>query len=130
MKTRLIVAIITTLLDDVIILALLIWGLPRLGIKLPIPVFVVIGIILIILSILIYISGSKALRKKVPKGMTDMTGLTGTVISNLDPEGMIRIKGERWKAKTYGETIYCGEEVIVTGQSGLTLFVHKEKAER
>ena len=49
-----------------------------------------------------------------------MHGLTG-----LAPEGLVRIKGELWKAKSASGSMDIGEKVIVVGQDGLELTVRK-----
>lgn len=125
MRGRLIIAVITTLLDEAVIIVLLLWGLPRLGITLPVPALVVIGILWTGFAVLLYISGSKVLRKKPVTGLTNLIGFKGTVVKPISPEGMVRINGELWSARSLEGSIKSGEVIIVEGQDRLTLLVRK-----
>lgn len=72
----------------------------------------------------------RARKKKPGTGREEMLGLKGKVIRTLEPEGMIRIRGELWRAKSKnGERIPAGEEVEVVGVEGLTLIVVKSGGE-
>lgn len=72
----------------------------------------------------------KARKKKPGTGREEMMGMKGKVIQTLEPEGMIRIRGELWKAKSKnGEKIPAGEEVEVVGVEGLMLIVVRSGGE-
>ena len=125
-RLRLIVAVVTTLLDEALILFLILWGLPRLGVDLPLYAMVIIGLLWTAFAVFLYISGTKALRRKPVTGLTDMTGSRGIVVKELRPEGMVKINGELWAARSiYGETIPKGERIVVENQAGLKLTVRK-----
>ena len=104
---------------------LILWGLPRLGITLPVPVLAVIGILWTGFAVLLYVSGSKVLRKKPVPGLTNLIGFKGKVVKPISPEGMIKVNGELWAARSAEGVIKSGEEVIVEGQDGLILLVRK-----
>lgn len=123
--TRLIIAILSTLLEEAVLAAFLLWGLPQLGIHLPLPVLIVLMAALVAYAVITYRLGSRALRKKPVAGLSDMVGTKGKVVSRLDPEGLVRIKGELWKARSAAGRIDTGEEVTVVGQEGLKLIVRK-----
>jgi membrane-bound ClpP family serine protease len=125
MSTRLIIAIVTTILEEAAIAAVFLWGLPKLGVDLPIFVMVIIMVAWLGYAVFTYRMGSRALRKKPVAGLMDMVGSKGEVAKRLDPEGMVRIKGELWQAKSDGGDIDSGEEVTVVGQEGLKLIVRK-----
>ena len=125
MKGRLIIAIISTLLEEVALVAAVLWGLPRLGINIPIWVLVIVMLAWAIYTVITYRMGSRALRRKPVAGMTAMLGSEGEVVSPLVPEGMVRIKGELWKAKSESGKMDTGEEVVVVGQDRLKLIVCK-----
>ena len=55
-----------------------------------------------------------------------MIGLTGYVITPLDPEGLVRAHGELWKAECTGDTIEYQEEIVVIGVQGLKLLVKRK----
>jgi membrane-bound serine protease (ClpP class) len=54
-----------------------------------------------------------------------MVGSQGKVVSPLDPQGVVRIKGELWKATSAAGRIDTGEEVTVVRQEGLKLIVRQ-----
>jgi membrane-bound serine protease (ClpP class) len=54
-----------------------------------------------------------------------MVGSRGEVVKSLDPEGMVKIRGELWKAKSAGRKINVGTEVVVVGREGLKLIVRR-----
>ncbi|MCJ7426301.1 MAG: NfeD family protein [Dehalococcoidales bacterium] len=124
--TRLIIAILSTLVEEAALAALLLWGLPQLGIHLPLPVLIVLMVALVTYAVITYRLGSRALRRKPEGGLSDMLGMRGEVVRSLDPEGMVKIKGELWRAKSAGRKIDTGEEVTVVGQNGLKLIVERE----
>ena len=125
MTPRLIVAILSTLLEEAALAALLLWGLPQLGIHLPLPVLILLMAALVAYAVITYRLGSQALRKKPVAGLSDMVGSQGKVVSPLDPQGVVRIKGELWKATSAAGRIDTGEEVTVVRQEGLKLIVRQ-----
>lgn len=68
----------------------------------------------------------KAQRRKVTTGMEGLVGQTGTVASDLAPEGYVFISGELWRAKS-PEPLEKGAPVRVLKVEHLTLIVEKEK---
>jgi len=128
MNGRLLIAVVTTILDEALVIFMLVWGLPKLGIKLPVTVLVAIGIVWTGFAVLLYVSGSKILRKKPLAGQTDMIGFQGRVVKDLSPAGMIKINGELWAARSAAGNIRKNEEVEVESQDGLTLIVRKPKS--
>jgi len=60
-------------------------------------------------------------------GPESMIGKRGVVVEPLDPEGLIEVEGELWKAVSKKrERISTGEKVRVVGNRGLTLIVERE----
>jgi membrane-bound ClpP family serine protease len=126
MTTRLIIAIITTALEEAAIAVAVLWLLPKIDVHIPLFALILIMLAWLGLAVFTYHMGSRALRKKPAGGLSDMLGTRGEVVRSLDPEGMIRIRGELWEAKSAGRKINAGEEVIVVGQKGLKLVVERE----
>jgi membrane-bound serine protease (ClpP class) len=63
-------------------------------------------------------------RATVVTGQEDLIGQVGVVRQTLDPEGLVFVHGELWRAKTNGEPVPPGEQVRVEGlDDGLTLTV-------
>jgi len=69
--------------------------------------------------------GIKAQTRKPVTGMEGMIGETGEVISDLEPEGQVRVHGEIWNAECPDETVSKGSKVVVTGVKNLKLIVRK-----
>jgi membrane-bound ClpP family serine protease len=126
MTTRLIIAIITTALEEAAIAVAVLWLLPKIDVHIPLFALILIMLAWLGLAVFTYLLGTRALRKKPEGGLSDMLGTRGEVVKSLDPEGMVRIRGELWEAKSAGRKINAGEEVIVVGQKGLKLVVERE----
>ena len=62
--------------------------------------------------------------KQIPDHF-EMVGRQGTALNDLNPEGYVRINGERWKAVTKGRhtTVLAGNKIQVVGIHGLQLVV-------
>ena len=107
-------------------MVIVLWGLPQIGIHIPLPGLIALVVVWGTVSVIIYRMGSRALRRKPVTGLSDMTDSKGKVISPLAPSGVVRIKGELWEAKSASSRrIKAGEEVIVVGQDSLKLVVRK-----
>lgn len=126
---RLIVAIISDLFEEAAIVIIVLWGLPRLGIHIPLAGLIALMVVWAAISVLIYLAGSRALCRKPEPGLPDMTGSKGKVVSPLAPEGLISIRGELWVAKSINGDAGMGEEVNVVEREGLKLIVRKETAD-
>jgi membrane-bound ClpP family serine protease len=127
MSVRRILAILSTLLDEVALAAIILWGLPRLGIHIPLAGLIALMAALVAYAVITYRLGSKALGKKPVVGLSDMVGSRGKVVTPLDPQGLVRIKGELWESTSADRRINTGEEVIVVGQDRLKLTVRRDK---
>ena len=125
MKGRLIIAIVSTTLEEAALAAGVLWGLPRLGIHIPLWVLIIVMLAWGAYTVTTYRMGSRALRKKPIAGLLDMVGSEGKVVSPLVPEGLVRIKGELWMAKSASGRMDTGVEVTVVGQNRLKLIVRK-----
>ena len=125
MSARLIWAIFSTLLEEAAIAAIVLWGLPRLDIEIPLAGLIAVMVAWGAYSVITYRRGSRALKKKPLCGLPDMVGIQGEVVSPIAPEGLVRINGELWQAKSAGGRMDTGEEVTVVGQDGLKLVVRK-----
>ena len=124
MNGRLILAIISTLLEEVAIAVIVLLGLPRLGFYIPLPGLIAVMVLWLAYSVVIYRAGSRALRRK-PVISIPVIGSKGKVVSPLAPEGLVKIKGELWVATSAGKKLGVGSEVIVEEQDGLRLVVRR-----
>ena len=125
MSMRLIWAIVSTLLEEAALAVVVLWGLPQLDIHIPLAALIAVMVAWAAFSVFTYRKGTRALRKKPVIDLLPMVGSKGEVVSPLDPEGVIKIKGERWIAKSVRGRLDTGEEVTVVGQEGLKLIVRK-----
>lgn len=125
MTGRLILAIISTLLEEAAIAVIVLWGLPRVGIQIPPWGLAIIMLAWIVFSIITFRLGTRALIRKEVAGLPNMIGTKGKVVSSLTPEGLVRIKGELWVAKSTTGEMKPGSEVIVVAQERLKLVVRE-----
>jgi len=121
MSARLVLAIFSTLLEEAALVAVVLWGLPQLGIHIPRAGLIAMMVAWGAFSVFTYRMGSRALRRKPVVDLLPMIGSRGKVVSPLTPEGLVRIKGELWIVKSAGGRMDIGEEVTVVGQDGLKL---------
>lgn len=125
MRGRLIFAIISTLLEEAAIAVIVLWGLPQVGIQIPLWGLIIIMVAWITYSIITFRLGTRALRRKQVAGLPNMIGTKGKVVSPLTPEGLVRIKGELWVARSATGELKPGGEIIVVGQERLKLVVRE-----
>jgi membrane-bound ClpP family serine protease len=122
---RLILAIVSTSLEEVAIVAIWRWLLPEFGIKLSLPVLIGIMVAWALFSVTLFVVTTRILKKQVVVGLPTMIGSKGKVASSIAPEGLVRIKGELWGATSAAGNIDVGEQVEVVGEDGLKLVVRK-----
>ena len=63
-------------------------------------------------------------------GREGMIGLQGKVVTPLTPEGVIKVRGELWKASCTDDSIGTEEAVVVVGIEGLRLLVNRKNDAR
>ena len=113
-------SIITTLLEELALVAVVLWLLPRWGINIPLWGLILIMTALGTYDYITYRLGKKALDKK-PMISPDV-GSKCQVTKPLTPDGYVRVNGELWQA-TSSSAIDAGEEVVIVGIEGMTLLV-------
>ena len=85
------------------------------------------------LFVAVVVVGLARLRRYKPvHGKAEFSGTDAVVMQKLDPEGLVKLKGEIWQAVSKdGHTIEEGEKVRVYERQGITLLVgYPEKNER
>lgn len=115
----------STLLEEAALVAIVLIGLPEWDISVPLPILIIVMVVWATMAVIFYRAGSRALRRKPMAGLLSMVGGKGKVVSPLDTEGVIRINGELWGAKSAVGKIDVGEEVIVQRQDRTKLIVVK-----
>ncbi|MDP6646813.1 MAG: NfeD family protein [Dehalococcoidales bacterium] len=123
--TRLIFAIISALLEEAALVVIVLWGLPTLGVHIPLPGLIVLMALLITYSVFTYrlVGRTLKLQGKSVVGLSSLVGDKGQAVTPLAPEGMVKIKGELWVAYSVDGMIKSGETVKVVGQEKLKLLV-------
>jgi len=125
MKKRLIFAIISTILEEVAIVVIVRWGLPQVEIQIPLWGLIIIMVAWAAYSIFTFQMGTQALQRGQLVGLPNMIGAKGKVVSPLTPEGLVRIQGELWIARSDSSEMKPGGEVTVVGQERLKLVVRE-----
>ncbi len=90
------------------------------SLRLMAPTIVLIGGFFVIVSTLAF----RAYRSKPQSGMEGLVGEVGIVQKPIDPEGLVFVHGEYWRAVS-SEKLELGEKVAVEAVTGLILKVRK-----
>jgi membrane-bound ClpP family serine protease len=124
-NTILVWKIITSLFEQFVLVAAVLWILPLVDINLPLWVLAPATIVLQAYNVFSYRKSIHALRAQPIAGMTNMIGIQGETVSTLTPDGLVKIRGELWAATAANGSIVNGRSVIVVEQSGLKLVVRE-----
>ncbi len=127
-KARLILAFISTSVEEIAIYTIWRWGLPRLNIHLSLSVLITVMTAWATFSAIFFLFVTKVLRKQTLVGLPTMVGSKGKVIDPLNPVGLIKIKGETWQATSVEGNMDKGEEITVVRQDGLKLIVRRSRS--
>jgi membrane-bound serine protease (ClpP class) len=115
-----VLAIVTSLLEEAALAAVVLWLLPMVAIKIPLWGLIIMMIALGVYNYITYRLGMKALIKK-PMISPDI-GSRGRTTTPICPKGYVRIKGELWQASS-SSNIEAGVEIAVVGMEGMTLLI-------
>ena len=119
-------AVIGTVIELGIMVAIVVWGLPYVGIDMPFWVVVILALILIAFSVYTYNMGRRALNRKLLHEIESMIGSTGVVSTTNEKGGYIKIRGELWKAVSASK-LTIGDEVVVIDVDGFKLIVERKQ---
>ena len=87
---------------------------------------IVTGVLLALFFLFGMAAVVKAYRRKPETGKEELIGEIGRVVEDLSPEGLVKVRGELWRAISKdGSTIKVGERVKVLDVKGLTLIVER-----
>ncbi len=95
------------------------------SLQLMMPTLVLVGGFFVVVAALAF----RAYRRKPLVGAEGLVGETGVVRERLDPEGLVFVHGEIWKARS-GERLEPGERVRVERIEGLTLRVRQGRSRK
>jgi len=96
------------------------------SISIHLPISVILAVTLTTSAFFIFAIGMalRTHRKKVTTGKEGIIGEVGIAVSNIDPEGQVKIHGEYWKALS-NDKIKKNEKVKVIDVEGLKLIIEK-----
>jgi membrane-bound serine protease (ClpP class) len=86
-------------------------------------VIIMIAVLTLLFFLFAITLGIKAQKGKVSTGSQGIIDETGVAITDLDPEGEIKVHGEIWRAESIEDIIKSGSRVIVVSLSNLKLKV-------
>ena len=111
------------LLDEVVAFGVVLLVLWAFNISVPLPIIIFIALLLGTFAFIFHKVVIPSFHKKQTTGSEGMMGMEAKVVEPLAPEGIVRVEGELWQAKSVGENIALGEEVEILRLEGLTLMV-------
>ena len=115
--------LVTTIIEEAVLVAVLLWFLPHFGISIPIWLFAVLVSAWAGWSYLTYRMGRSAMSKTPAVGPEAMIGTICRSITPLCPKGQVQAGTELWRACSISGDIDTGVEVVIVGIKELTLFV-------
>ncbi len=115
--------LVTTIIQEVVLIAAVLWLLPHFGISIPIWLFVVLVLAWAAWSYLTYWLGKGVIGKPPAVGPEAMVGIICKTTTPLCPVGYVQAGIELWRARSISGDIDAGVEVVIVGMKGLTLFV-------
>ena len=122
---RLIIAIVTTALQEVAIYVIWSWLLPEWGIYMSREALIGVMIFWGLFATWLFIFTTRTLKRQTVVGLPTMVGSRGRASSPLAPNGMVRIKGELWTATAAEGEVKKGDDVEVVAEDGLKLIVRR-----
>jgi membrane-bound ClpP family serine protease len=118
--------VLLSLIDDIVILAVVIGILWYFKIELPLWAMIAIGFTLGSYIFFRTWAVLPSVRRRKITGSEGMIGMVGEVTESLKPTGIIRVAGESWQAKSTEGHIDIGEEVEVLAIYRLKLEVKRK----
>jgi membrane-bound serine protease (ClpP class) len=115
--------ILASLADDAAVVVLVLIVLLVLKITITWPIIIFLIFIFIGSVVIIHFLVMPVLHGRKIDGLEGMVGMVGKVIEPLNPTGLIKSRGEFWKAQTINGHIAAGETVEIVGFDGLVLRV-------
>ena len=115
--------IVTTTIQEAVLIIVLLWLLPHFGIGIPIWLVVVLVLVWAAFSYLSYSIGKGVICKPPIVGPETMIGRRSRATTLLSPAGYVQSGNEHWRAHSIAGVIERGIEVEIVDINGLDLFV-------
>jgi membrane-bound serine protease (ClpP class) len=93
------------------------------AVAISVEVIIMIAVLTLVFFLFAITLGIKAQKRKVTTGSEGIINEVGIAITDLEPEGDIKIHGEIWKAESVEGTIKTGSKVIIVSVENLKLKV-------
>ncbi len=93
----------------------------------PVTIVMMTALVVLFFTFVIF-KGVMAQGRKVSVGSEALEGASGEAVTDLAPDGLVRVAGEAWSARSVGGSIRAGEAVEVTGREGLRLTVRRKSS--
>jgi membrane-bound ClpP family serine protease len=122
--------VLASLADEVFAALLILLVLWWLKIPLTWPVFLLISLFFVVSVFIIHRLVIPAYHQRIATGQEALIGLEGTVVESLNLKGLIKVKGEYWKAESLEGTIESGSKIEIIGSQGLVLKVKRLDSHR
>jgi len=115
------------LADEAVAAGLVLLVLWAFDISIPIWTAVVLVLALGGIAFVFHRSVVPSFHRRRVAGAEGMVGLSGEVIEPLQPVGVVRVKGEYWKAESENGEVPAGKTVEVSSVKGLVLRVRRRE---
>ena len=116
-------AIIGWVLEEAILVAVVLWLLPRFNVNIPLWGLGILMAALAVHSSIMYRIGRPTFLIKPKVAAENIIGNEGEVVKPIAPEGYVKVQGVLWKATCNESNLELGDEVVVVGIEGLRLIV-------
>jgi membrane-bound serine protease (ClpP class) len=92
-----------------------------------ISVVAIVAMTVLIVAFFVFVLGKGigAMGRRVSFGVESLEGGSAIALSDLAPEGLVRMAGEEWSARAEQGTVKSGERVQIVGREGLWLIVRR-----
>jgi len=117
------------LTDEAIVVFAVLFVLWKLGVQLHTGVLVAIASVVAVIVFLLHMILLPVLRDRQVPSLSTMVGLEGEVVTPLSPKGLVKVRGELWKAAITSGDVQVGQQVTVVGLEGLRLLVKVKSAD-
>ena len=115
--------------DEAIAVCVVLFVLWELGVRVNAGVLVAIASILAVIVFLLHRALWPVLSDRQAPNPSGMVGLYGEALGPLSPDGVVKVRGELWKATATDSEVEVGQQVRVVGLEGLTLLVEMTSAD-
>lgn len=116
-------SLVTAIIEEAILILLLLWVLPWLGVSIPVWLVIVMALAWGAWSYLTYHLGKRLVGRRPAVGAETLVGARCRTTTPLSPVGYVQVGNELWRACSKVGDIDAEVEVVIVGLKGVTLFV-------